>query len=164
MVLPVVCREAANRLLEAVERERPDAVVMLGIAAKRDKITPERLAVNVDDYRIPDNAGNQPCDEPIVPDAPAAYFSTLPIRRMVEAIAAAEVPAEISNTAGTYLCNHVFYALLHHTAERRVDCRAGFVHIPQMAEAAAEGAPSLPLEALVRGVRAALETLVPPGE
>lgn len=157
--LPVVRHQAARRLIDAVERERPDAVLMLGIAGKRAEITPERVAINVDDYRIPDNAGNQPVDEPVVDGAPAAYFSTLPIKAIVAALADAEIPTSVSNAAGTYLCNHVAYSLLHHLERTSTPCRAGFLHIPQMTEAGKDDAPSLPFETLVLGVRITLDVL-----
>lgn len=157
--LPVVRYDAPRILIDAVDRERPDAVLMLGIAANRADIAPERVAINVDDFRIPDNAANHPVDEPVVPEGPAAYFSTLPIKAIVAALAEAEIPASVSNSAGTYLCNHVAYALLHHLEQTTAACRAGFLHIPQMAEAAKDGAPSLPFATLVRGVRIALDTI-----
>jgi pyroglutamyl-peptidase len=157
--LPVVRGESARALVEAFERVRPDAAVVLGIAEKRGAITPERVAINVDDYRIPDNAGNAPVDEPVVLGGPAAYFSTLPVKAIVRVLTAADIPAEVSNSAGTYLCNHVFYALLHHVAESGAASRVGFVHIPQMREAGEEGLPSLPLDVLVRGVTLTLETV-----
>lgn len=157
--LPVVRYVAAERLVETLERVRPDALVMLGIADKRAEITPERVAINVDDYRIPDNAGNQPVDEAIVEGGPAAYLATLPLKPIVAALEAAEIPVSLSNTAGTYICNHVTYAVLRHIERTGAATRAGFLHIPQMREAAEPDAPSLPLETLVRGVRVALEAV-----
>jgi len=154
--LPVVRREASRRLLEAFDRVRPDVAIALGIAESRDRITPERVAINLDDYRIPDNGGHQPREEPVVSGGPAAFFSTLPIVRMAAAVAGAGIPAEVSNTAGTFLCNHVSYVLLHHVATTGAPCRAGFVHIPQMREVVEPGAPSLPFAELVRGVRIAV--------
>ena len=150
--LPVVRYEAVERLAEAFARVRPDVLVMLGLAGKRDKITPERVAINLDDYRIPDNAGNQPHDEPVVAGAPAAYFSTRPVKQIVGAMTAAGIPAELSNTAGTYVCNHVSYALLHHIERTGAPCRAGFIHLP----------PALPLATLVRGVSIAIEVTLQP--
>jgi pyroglutamyl-peptidase len=158
--LPVVRYDASHMLVEAFDRVRPDLAVMLGIAENRDRITPERVAINVDDYRIPDNAGNQPVDEPIVPGAPAAYFTTLPVKQIVAALDAASIAAEVSNTAGTYLCNHVAYALLHHVERTGAPCSAGFVHIPQMREVVAPGAPSMPFADLVRGVTIAVRTAI----
>jgi pyroglutamyl-peptidase len=160
VVLPVVRFEAARVLFEAFDEFRPQAVVMLGIAESRDTITPERVAVNVDDFRIPDNAGNAPVDEPIVENGPAAYLSTLPIKRIVTDLVDADVPASVSNTAGTYLCNHVFYAMLHRIATTDSKAVAGFVHIPQMSEAREDDGPSLPLDTLVRGTRLALSAIV----
>jgi pyroglutamyl-peptidase len=158
--LPVVRYEAARRLVDAFERVRPDAAALLGIDNKRSSITPERVAVNVDDYRIPDNAGNLPADELIAPVGPTAYWSTLPIKAIVAALAASGIPAEVSNSAGTYLCNHVFYSLLHHIDVAGGRCRAGLVHIPQMREAFEGEGPSLPLETLVRGVSITIETVI----
>lgn len=148
--LPVVRGEAASLLVGAFDRLQPDAVVMLGIADTRERITPERVAINVDDFRIPDNAGNQPADEPVVSGAPAAYLSTLPIKRIVSALDEAGIPAAVSNTAGTYVCNHVSYALLHHIERTGTPSRAGFIHIP----------PSMPLATLVRGISIAIDVVV----
>lgn len=159
IVVPTVRYDAPRRVIDAIVRIRPDAVVMLGIAANRAEITPERIAINVDDFRIPDNAGNQPVDEQIVADAPAAYFSTLPIKQIVDAIRALDIPSAVSNSAGTYICNHTSFAVLHHLAHVDDAPVAGFVHIPQMREAARDGTPSLPLADLVRGVEAALATI-----
>src|SRR6185369_12624770 len=142
--LPVVRFEASRLLVEAFDRVRPDVAVMLGIAHKRTAITPERVAINVDDYRIVDNAGNQPADEPIVPGGPVAYFATLPLKRIVAAITAEGIAAEVSNSAGTYICNHVSYALLDHVERTGAPCRAGFLHMPQMREAVEPEAPSMP--------------------
>jgi pyroglutamyl-peptidase len=158
VVLPVVRFEAARALVDAFEATNPDAVVMLGIADTRGAVTPERIALNVDDYRIPDNAGNAPVDEVIVDGGPLAYASTLPVRAIVSALAEAEIQASISNTAGTYLCNHVFYALMHYLAVTRSRALGGFVHIPQLTEAADEG-PSLPLDTLVRAVGIVLDVV-----
>ena len=158
--LPTVRYESARMLIDAFERFGPDAAVMLGIAPRRGSITPERIAVNIDDYRIADNAGNMPSDEPIVRGGPVGYLSTLPTKAIVAALAAADIPGEVSNSAGTYLCNHVFYSLLHHIEAAGAPCRAGFVHIPQMREALEGDGPSLPFNALVRGVAITLETVL----
>jgi pyroglutamyl-peptidase len=157
--LPCVRYEATRVLLEAFTRAQPDAVVALGIAAKRMAITPERIAINVDDYDIPDNNGARPVDEPVVAGGPAAYFSTLPLRRIVEALTDAQVPAALSNSAGTYLCNHTFYGLMHHLNTTGAPARAGFVHIPQMLEASGE-ADGLPFSTIVRGVAITLDCVV----
>jgi pyroglutamyl-peptidase len=156
--LPVVRYEASRMLVEAFDRVAPDVAIMLGMAASRTAITPERVAINFDDYRVPDNGGNQPSEEPVVPGGPAAYFSTIPVKRMAAAVAAAGISAEVSNTAGTFLCNHVAYALLHHVATTGAPCGAGFLHVPQMREVAAAGAPSMPFSDIVRGVTIAVHT------
>lgn len=128
-VLPVDYKHAAERLLTYVEECKPSAVIMLGLAADRTKITPERIAINVNDS-VEDNTGNAPEDEPIVPGGPAAYFSTLPIKRITDALLENGIPAEISNTAGTYLCNNVMYSVLHVLEQNNIDTPAGFVHVP----------------------------------
>ena len=138
----------------------PDIIIMLGEAGGRFRITPERIAINVDDFRIPDNAGNQPKDEPIVENGPAAYFSTLPIRGIVERIVSAGIPAAISNTAGTYLCNRLFYSVMHAINTEGLPAIAGFIHLPYFHEQAMNknpDVPSLSRESIVEAVRLALE-------
>ena len=159
LVLPVVRYRCGERVVETIERGRPEVVVMLGQAGGRMRVTPERVAINVDDFRRPDNAGNQPVDEPHLLGGPAAYFSGLPVKEMVRRMREAGVPAAVSNTAGTYLCNHVSYGVLHAIATRGWPIRAGFIHVPYVPAQAAEkelDAPSLSLDTLVRGLRAAL--------
>jgi pyroglutamyl-peptidase len=155
--LPCVFHRALAVLDEALERTRPTLAVALGLAAGREGLSIERLAVNVDDARIPDNAGAQPVDEPIVPEGPAAWFSTLPIKAMVAALNQAGVPASVSQTAGTFVCNHVFYGLQQRLAGTGV--RSGFIHVPLLPEQAdhSPGKPVLALDEQVRGVRLALE-------
>lgn len=161
--LPVVAAQlptafgAALRVLdELLERHRPTLVVAVGQAGGRAELSLERIAINVDDARIPDNAGRQPIDEPVVAGGPAAYFSTLPIKAMVHALRAAGFPAAVSQTAGTFVCNHVFYGLQHRLQGTGV--RGGFIHIPYLPAQAANqpGAPSMALETLVAGLRLAL--------
>lgn len=153
-VLPVVFGGAAEALRRAVEEETPDAVLCLGQAAGRAALTPERAAINLRDARIPDNAGRQPVDEPIVPDGPAAYFATLPVKAMVGAIRAAGLPAELSNTAGTFVCNEVMYALLHLLARRYPGVRGGFLHLPRPEELGLTDAD------LARGLEAAIRAIL----
>jgi len=148
------------KVLRALLRElKPAMVVAVGQAGGRAPLSLERVAINIDDARIPDNAGRQPVDVPVVADGPAAYFATLPIKAMREAIAAAGLPVEISQTAGTFVCNHVFYGLMH-ALRRQRRVRAGFIHVPYLPGQAAEipGAPSLPLEGIVEGLRLAVAT------
>lgn len=158
--LPCVFGAARAALDAALLPLRPKLalVLALGQAGGRDGFTLERVAINVDDGRIPDNAGQQPVDEPVVSGGPAAYFATLPIKAMVAALQQAGWPAAVSQTAGTYVCNHVFYGLMHSLRRRPV--RAGFMHLPWLPEQAAAqaGQPSLPLPVQIAGVRLALQT------
>lgn len=156
-VLPCVFGAARRELVRLLRRHRPSLVLCLGVAAGRDAITPERVAINVDDARIPDNAGRQPVDRPVVRGGPVAYWSTLPIKAMVAGLRARGVPAAVSQTAGTFLCNHVFYGLMH-AVRRRRGVRAGFVHVPAMRESAARGEPALPLSVLTEATGVMLET------
>jgi pyroglutamyl-peptidase len=128
-VLPVDYERAAEMLIGYVEQCEPFAVIMLGLAADRTKITPERIAINVNDS-AEDNAGHAPEDQPIVEGGPAAYFSTLPVKKMTDALLQNGIPAEISNTAGTYLCNNVMYSVLYALEQRNLSIPAGFVHVP----------------------------------
>ncbi len=154
-VLPCVFGQAEQRLFELIRTVKPALIVCLGQAEGRRAITPELLAVNLDDARIPDNAGNQPVDTPVVPGAPAAWWSGLPVRAMVQAMRARGLPAELSRSAGGFVCNHLFFALMHRLSRRQNPPPAGFVHVPAVGEP--DGAkPGLPLEVLVEGVRVAL--------
>lgn len=161
-VLPVVFGAAGEAVCAAMDGIAPDAVVCLGQAGGRDAVTPERVAVNLMDARIPDNAGARPVDVPVDPEGPAAYFSTLPVRPMTEAMRAVGVNARISDTAGTFVCNSVMYAVLRHTDLRRLSVPCGFIHIPYLDGMVppGESAPSLSKEEVLRGLTAALETLI----
>lgn len=155
--LPCEFGTALRVLDDALTRLQPVLVLGVGQAGGRCDLSLERVAINVDDARIPDNAGAQPIDEPVIAGAPAAYFTTLPIKAMVAGLQAAGLPASVSQTAGTFVCNHVFYGLQHRLAGTGV--RSGFMHIPYLPAQAARhpGAPSLPLETLVAGTRLAIE-------
>ncbi|KMM36908.1 pyroglutamyl-peptidase I [Guptibacillus hwajinpoensis] len=128
-VLPVDFERAAEMLIEYVDQCEPAAIMMLGLAADRTKVTPERIAINVNDS-VEDNSGNAPVDQPIVKGGPAAYFSTLPIKKMTDALVENGIPAEVSNTAGTYLCNNVMYSVLYALEQKEMDIPAGFIHVP----------------------------------
>jgi pyroglutamyl-peptidase len=161
--LPCAFGAALARLDEALAKKpAPALVVALGLAGGRTDITPERVAINVDDARIPDNAGRQPVDEPVAPGGPAAYFSTLPVKAIVHALRQAGLPASVSSTAGTFVCNHVFYGLMHRLATRPAlaATRGGFVHVPALPEQAARqpGLPSLGLDTQVQALRVLLRT------
>ncbi|WP_458069075.1 pyroglutamyl-peptidase I [Rhodanobacter sp. BL-MT-08] len=150
------------RVLKAAVREI-SPVILLGVgqAGGRTQLSIERVAINVQDARIADNAGAQPVDEPVIADGPAAYFSTLPIKAMLAALHANGLPAEISQTAGTYVCNHIAYAMLHLTSKKR-GVRAGFMHIPYLPAQAADlrGAASMAQADVVRGLQIALRTAI----
>ena len=160
--LPCVFDAALAVLRETLHAEPPLLVVALGQATGRCELSVERVAINVDDARIPDNAGAQPVDRPVVGGGPAAYFSTLPIKAIVAALRTAGLPAAVSQSAGTFVCNHVFYGLMHALATTPVlaGTRGGFVHLPLLPAQAARqpGQPSLPLDTLVQGLRIAVAT------
>ncbi|MBK1713724.1 pyroglutamyl-peptidase I [Rubrivivax gelatinosus] len=157
--LPCVFGAALELLDAGLARHAPALVLQLGQAGGRPDFTLERVAINVDDARIADNAGACPVDQPVVAGGPAAYFSTLPIKAMVAALQDAGLPASVSQSAGTFVCNHVFYGLMHRLATRP-GVRGGFMHLPLLPEQAARqrGAPSLPLATQVEAVRLALRT------
>jgi pyroglutamyl-peptidase len=155
-VLPCVFGRSIEHLRRALDMHRPQLVLALGQAGGREGFSIERIAINVDDARIADNVGASPVDVPVVRGAPAAYFSTLPIKAMAGALRRAGWPAAVSQTAGTFVCNHVFYGLMHTLRRRRV--RGGFMHLPLLPEQAARrGGPSLALSDQVAGVALALE-------
>jgi pyroglutamyl-peptidase len=143
---------AARRDLLALLQRSWTMVLCVGQAGGRAAIGLERVAININDARIPDNAGQQPIDEPVVAGGPPAYFSTLPLKACVQALKEASLPAEVSNTAGTFVCNHVFYCLMHALAGQPGGQRipAGFVHLPWLPE---QGQPSLPLAAMTQALR-----------
>lgn len=156
-LLPCVFGAALTELKRQLDRVRPGLVLCLGQAGGRAEITPERVAINVDDARIPDNAGRQPVDRPVVRGGPAAYWSTLPIKAIVADLRARGIPAAVSQTAGTYLCNHVFYGL-QHALRRRKGVRGGFIHVPWLPEQAPPGQPSLPQDVMVDAITGVIRT------
>ncbi len=156
--LPCVFGEAIAAITRAVDEMRPDIVIAVGQAGGRPDISVERVAINVDDASILDNAGLQPVDSAIVADGPAAYFSTLPIKAIVRACREQGLVAGVSQTAGTFVCNHVFYGLMHHVAGRGV--KAGFIHVPflpEQAQGRPDNPPSMALDDIVAGIRTAVE-------
>ena len=158
-ILPVAYAQSAEALLGLIEHHKPDVVICLGQAEGRTQITPERIAINLDDARLADNEGVTRIDEPILVDGPVAYVSTLPIKEFVTVINAAGVPAAVSLSAGTFLCNHIFYVA--QDALRGTKVRSGFVHVPLMDEQAGEfpGLPTMPLDQMIKAVRTMLEVL-----
>ena len=162
VAIPTVFYKAAEVLETAIVRYQPDAVLCIGQAGGRASLTPERVAINQDDARIPDNQGNQPIDTPIRQDGQAAYFSTLPIKAMVQAIKEEGLPATVSNTAGTFVCNHLMYQALYLADKKFSDMRAGFMHIPYMTEQVINkpNTASMNLTDIVRGIEAAIGAIV----
>ncbi len=156
--LPTVFKESANRLNEVINDVKPDAVLSVGQAGGRAGISMERIAINVDDARIPDNISQQPIDEAIQLDGEAAYFTTLPIKRIVKAIREAGISAEVSNSAGTFVCNHIMYQALFAATKADKPFKAGFMHIPFIPEQTTDK-PSLPLEESTKAVQIAIETI-----
>ena len=158
--LPTVFGRSAELLTQAMQTHRPDAVICVGQASGRAAVTVERVAVNIMDARIPDNAGCQPVDEPVDADGPAAYFSTLPIKQIAAAIHACGVEAEISNTAGTYVCNQLMYSGLHYAAVHDPQMQVGFIHVPNLAGAGGEagaGQTAMDREKIVLALETAIE-------
>jgi len=155
-IVPTVFGRAIAALEDAIVTTQPDIVLGVGLAGGRAELSLERVAINVDDARIPDNDGQQPIDQPIVAGGPAAYFTGLPVKRAVAALREAGLPAIVSNTAGTFVCNHIFYGLMHLVASRRLPARGGFLHVPYLPEQAAGLAgiqvPSMGLDDIVRGI------------
>ena len=156
--LPTVFKESAKRLNEVINDVKPDAVLSVGQAGGRPGITMERIAINVDDARIPDNISQQPIDETIQTEGEAAYFTTLPIKRIVKAIREAGISAEVSNSAGTFVCNHIMYQSLFAATKADKPFKAGFMHIPFIPEQTTDK-PSLPLEESTRALQIAIETI-----
>jgi pyroglutamyl-peptidase len=160
--LPCKFRIALKELNRALARTRPQLVISLGLANGRSEITPERIAININDARIPDNDSQQPVDTSVIASGPVAYFSTLPIKAIVRDLRAAGIPASVSNTAGTFVCNHVFYGLMHRLATMPAlsGIRGGFVHLPHLPEQSARipGIPSMALSTQVEGIRLSIRT------
>jgi pyroglutamyl-peptidase len=156
--VPCEFRRSVEVVAAAIERHHPVLVICLGQAGGRTRLGVERVAINVDDARVPDNKGKQPVDEMIAPNGPPAYFPSVPIKAMATAMRAAGAPTEVSNSAGTYVCNHVMYGVLHYIAESGHRARAGFIHVPYSEEQVLDkrDAPSMSVATMVKGVRAAI--------
>ena len=161
--IPVVYKEGPAAVEAAIEAENPDIVLCVGQAGGRAEITPEFVGINYANFRIPDNAGNQPLSVKLDPEGPDAYFSLLPVQTMVDACKAHGVPAAVSYSAGTYCCNEVMYCLLNCIAKRHPGVRGGFLHVPYLdtqAAALKAGTPSMSLERMVEGLTAMVEAMV----
>ena len=158
--LPVVRHTSRELLSKMIDEINPVLFIAVGQAGGRLEMSLERVAINVDDFRIPDNSNLQTIDEPIIPEGPVGYWSTLPIKAALVAMRAAGIPTSVSNTAGTYVCNHLFYGLMHHLAITNSKARGGFVHIPYLPEQAARltTQPSMSLSTMASGLEVLIET------
>lgn len=148
--IPTLFGEGARKVRSAAEALHPDVILSVGQAGSRRGVTPEVVGINLREARIPDNGGFQPVNVPIVPDGPAAYFATVPVRAMVDAMTAAGLPCALSYSAGAFVCNDVLYTLLHHYHGTAV--QAGFIHVPFLPEQAGDDMPSMPLKDIVRAL------------
>lgn len=159
--VPTVFVKSIKVVIEAIEEEKPDFVLCVGQAGGRESITPERIAINIDDARIPDNEGNQPIDIPIFADGEAAYFSNLPVKAMVEEIKKEGLPSSLSNTAGTYVCNHLMYGVLYSINKKYRMIKGGFIHVPFIPEQVVDKPvqESMPLTDIVKGLEAAIRAI-----
>ncbi len=161
--IPTVFRKSIDKVAEAIVKENPDVVLSIGQAGGRFEVTPERVAINVDDARIPDNEGNQPIDVPIYEDGAPAYFATLPVKAMVEAIRSAGLPSSLSNSAGTFVCNHIMYGVLYQIEKMGKNIRAGFIHVPFTPEQVARRpapAPCMSMVDIAKALEAAVTAIV----
>ena len=160
-ILPVSHARTPQALRAAVARHRPDVVIATGEASGRAEISVERVGINVNDFRIADNDGTQPADVPVIEGGPAAYFATIPVKAVAAALRAAGVPVNVSNTAGTHLCNHTLYLLGHLAATEYPGMRSGFLHLPRLPEQAARhpGQPSMATATMVTALRTAIATV-----
>lgn len=155
--IPTVFGRAAEAVLAAAGQDRPDVILCVGQAGGRDAVTPERIAINIASAAKPDNAGNQPREEAILPGGPDGSFSTVPVRSMADAITAAGLPGRVSNTAGTFVCNDTLYRLLQHYT--CTETRVGFLHVPHLPQQAQPGAPSMELTQIIAALTAAIGAL-----
>lgn len=157
MEIPTVFGTAAAQVIATAEDARPDAILCIGQAGGRAAVTPEVIAINLQEARITDNAGNQPVNIPVAEGGPAAYFATVPVREMVQAIQSRSIPAALSYSAGAFVCNDVLYHLLHHFDG--TNTRVGFIHVPYLPQQAKENQPSLPQEKIVEALQLAITVL-----
>ena len=156
--VPTVFQKSISVLKEYIEELNPEMIICIGQAGGRPDITIERVAINVDDARIADNEGNQPIDVPVAEEGPAAYWSTLPMKAIVKRLQEEGIPASVSQTAGTFVCNHLFYGLMHELEKRDKKIKGGFIHIPFLPEQASNypGQPSMSLSTIGKGIELAV--------
>ncbi len=162
VIIPTVQNKSVKAIENAIEQHNPDIVISVGQAGGRFDITPERVAINLDDYRIKDNEGNQPIDAVIQPDGQPAYFSNLPVKAMVKHMSENGIPATLSNTAGTFVCNHVMYGILYMIDKKYPNIKGGFIHIPYMTSQVMDkkNTPFMSLNDIVKGLELAIEACV----
>lgn len=160
--VPTVFKKSIEKVTAAMQEHQPYAVLCIGQAGGRYALTPERVAINLDDARIRDNEGNQPIDTPIFEDGKPAYFASLPIKAMVQAIKEAGLPASVSNTAGTFVCNHLMYGVLYHIEKSFPGMNGGFMHVPYIPQQVVNLAdtPSMSMTDIARGIEAAISAIV----
>lgn len=155
--IPTVFGIAAEKVLASAKKLHPDVILCIGQAKDRKAVTPEMIAINLRYATIPDNKGNQPYDEAIIENGPAAYFTTIPVRDIVTSIQSAGISADISYSAGTFVCNDLMYILLHELAESKT--QVGFIHVPYLREKTKDGITSMPLEIIIRALEAAIRSI-----
>lgn len=160
--IPTVMTKSIDTVIEKIKETKPDVVINVGQAGGRFTITPEKVAINLNDFRIPDNEGNQPSDQAIVIGGENAYFTTLPIKAMVKKMKESGIPASVSYSAGSFVCNHIMYGVLHHISQNKLPIRAGFIHIPFMNEQVLDRqpAPAMNLKDLALGLEKAIEAVI----
>ncbi len=160
--IPTAFYSSTNKIVEKINEVNPDVVLMIGQAGGRFDITAERVGINVDDARIPDNESQQPIDKPIDPEGLPAHFATIPIKAIVQEIRSKNIPASVSNTAGTYVCNHIMYGILNYIHKNKLNIKGGFIHIPFLLEQVITkpNTPAMSLETMVEAIETAIETIV----
>ena len=160
--IPTVFKKSAEKLFENIDAINPDVVICVGQAGGRFELSIERVAINLDDGRIPDNNGYQPVDVKVFEDGENAYFSTLPIKAMVEEVKKVGIPSAISNTAGTYVCNHIMYSLLYYINKKSLATRGGFIHVPYITEQVLDkkNTPYMDLNTITRGLEACIKAVI----
>ena len=159
--IPTVFRKSAEKLFAGIDEHKPDVVICVGQAGGRYDMSVERVAINMDDGRIPDNEGYQPIDTPVYEDGENAYFATLPIKGIVEEIKSAKIPASVSNTAGTYVCNHIMYSLLYYISKNNLNIKGGFIHVPYITEQVVDkkSMPYMEVSTITKALESAVKAL-----
>ncbi len=160
--IPTVRKKSLEKIEKAINEHNPDVILSIGQAGGRFDISIERVGINLDDFRIPDNEGNQIIDEPIFPDGENSYFVKLPVKAMVQNVQKNNIPASVSYTAGTFVCNHVLYGVLYLIEKKYEGKKSGFIHIPFLPQQVVDkrNMPSMELNTIVKGLTAAIEAIV----